>query len=1029
MSSDVLLHSATTTASESEGEYDKRLPSGSAVPPSVSSGSDTVVQTPVETNPLLLYTPFTDEVTVPGEVRTATREDQGSIPQEDQSTLVEVPEVDDVLQPPIKTSMPEEFPNSHSSPQEVLSEVKEESNVAGSSTILTDLAQESSLSVQSEGREPQSSVEDVSSSLKSTRSSQRGKTDSRSATNLQEGIKTGKENITGVSIGETPSEYLSATAKSPKEGSSLDKTITAVSSVSPHSPRRNVSSSKSSKITSPKSSPSRIPIFKRSRSSASSQHSPPSSRGNQQVKSSPLLKDKPASDKEDTLKDISNYSETFTEISQSTSTASGSTTRVGGRTRSEPLLHPEDISGGGSRKIEDEDSVGEVPTDVEESVPEESTGVPTVETNVGAGRAVSEDELAPPVATVLNVEGSNREPVDLETRIQLEPPQAIDVISQLAEVFEVGQRVVVGNAVSGIVRFIGPVHFAQGTFVGVELDLPKGNHNGRIQDVQYFDCPENCGLFAPPSKVSLLEEDQERTGLLGVTSSDEEDNLLFGRESQTPDELKHLTDEDMEQKVKDGSISETESPTPSEISSMDSEEVPPLTQEQEAVLSPFPDRSLVREGVAEDDQGAVRSGEDVRRKLDKVNHVAEGLMNHLMSELVVDLSAAKKKKAAQQFEEVHEKNKVLAENITNELLSLYLQSEIHLLCNLRSAKLSAAIEEEQMSRFTRQKAVEDTRPGNLPLMATNNTQVSATVSSGVLHHRLSPEPTNLPISPPSSPPGSPGSPPRYSARAVAGDRSPPSPSPDTSHHSHTSAVPVAKPRVSLSSGSLSSLLAEPQFTDAELSLLPRDKVNVDRVTEHAWNDFRNAVRSGADPLELPTPEAVILIRPSVRQPTHLITRDERICRVAFLHLVYQLALEVMQENFPCPPERVSPVCLFSPPTKKVRKKVSTTLESPPTLEAIQQQVFLRLIEGRLPIRLPKGRFHHGNRRPGGREVDFLESLLIKELRAEGRNWAEFDSDEYHIKIQTADNILDSLITDTVTEVKRIQLKKSLVTVT
>ena len=98
------------------------------------------------------------------------------------------------------------------------------------------------------------------------------------------------------------------------------------------------------------------------------------------------------------------------------------------------------------------------------------------------------------------------------------------------------------------------------------------------------------------------------------------------------------------------------------------------------------------------------------------------------------------------------------------------------------------------------------------------------------------------------------------------------------------------------------------------------------------------------------------------------------------------------------------------------------VDPPLTLNNVKQIVFARLVEGRLPIRLPKGRYHHGLRRPGGKEVDFLEAILIKELRADERNWTEFEEDEREIKLKTADRILNLLLDEVVQEVKAIERK-------
>jgi hypothetical protein len=1012
--SSVLLQSATTTASESEGEPDKMSQTTSIAQPSLQP-TLAVVPTSVDANPLLSYTPFSEDVPATTGSRTTVPEGLSQSSQSEHSTLVAVPEIDNVVSRTLladeQGGIPEVSRTRTASPTP-----KEDSSIAGNSAIVTELAQESSVSVLSANKTTDSSIEDVTSSLRSVHSVN---TEFDEDKLTKQTARNGKEGDEMASVEDAKLSHRTIH----EDTSSSETAVASASGVSPQSSRGGSPSVKSGRVSlsSVGSSPSRIPVPTRSSSTVS----PRSSRRFQQVKVSTKSSQKEIkSEKDDTLKDISNYSDSFVDLTQSISAPTKQKTQSSLLVDTpHPPTSPVVTSAADVLPSDEEETSDEVPTDLQESASDDSVSIPTQRSDVLAGGAVLEEEQPPPSVVVLSAGVTSPEPQE-HPMGQLEPPEATDVTSQLAQAFKVGQHVVVGNAVSGVVRFIGSVHFAPGTYVGVELDLPKGHHSGKMDDVQYFECPENCGVFAPPSKVTLLEEDQERTGLLGVTSSDEEeDQLMFGRESQTPDELRHISGDDREVHMRSSTSTKEESPTPSEISSEDDEFLVLIPQE-EGEVPPHSPRAPREEEPTEKQrmESVAKEPQTVQPWVSKVNGVTEGLMNHIMSELVTDLSAAKKKKeVVQKVQEVNEKNKVLAENIANEMLSLYLQSEIHLLCNLRGAKLSAAVEEEQSSRFSPQKALDDTRPSHLLIVGhSDNTQGSvATPSPSTIHHRLSPEPP----SPPLSPPGSPGSPPRYSARAVAGDRSPPSPSPDT-QLAHTSSLSVAKPQRSLSLESLTSLLSEHHFTDGELSLLPRDQASIDLVTERAWNDFHNAVESGESVNDLQTPEFVLAIRPPIKQPSHLVTRDERVCRVAFLHLVYSLALEVIQETMLQTVGRVSPVGNpLSTSKKRMGGHASVAMVAPPTLETVQQKVFFKLIEGRLPIRLPKGRYHHGNRRPGGREVDFLESLLIKELRAEGRNWTEFEDDEYHIKLKTADNILASMISDTVKELQIIQQKK------
>lgn len=55
----------------------------------------------------------------------------------------------------------------------------------------------------------------------------------------------------------------------------------------------------------------------------------------------------------------------------------------------------------------------------------------------------------------------------------------------------------------GVVRYIGSVEFADGVWLGVELKLPKGKHDGSVQGRRYFTCRPGHGLLVRPSKVTF----------------------------------------------------------------------------------------------------------------------------------------------------------------------------------------------------------------------------------------------------------------------------------------------------------------------------------------------------------------------------------------------------------------------------------------------------------------------------------------------------------------------------------------------
>ncbi|XP_060610644.2 kinesin-like protein KIF13B isoform X2 [Anolis sagrei] len=64
-----------------------------------------------------------------------------------------------------------------------------------------------------------------------------------------------------------------------------------------------------------------------------------------------------------------------------------------------------------------------------------------------------------------------------------------------------GEYVTVGTNKSGTVRYVGPTDFQEGTWVGVELDLPSGKNDGSIGGRHYFKCNPGYGLLVKPSRV------------------------------------------------------------------------------------------------------------------------------------------------------------------------------------------------------------------------------------------------------------------------------------------------------------------------------------------------------------------------------------------------------------------------------------------------------------------------------------------------------------------------------------------------
>uniref|UniRef100_A0A671SUW1 Kinesin-like protein KIF13B n=1 Tax=Sinocyclocheilus anshuiensis TaxID=1608454 RepID=A0A671SUW1_9TELE len=76
---------------------------------------------------------------------------------------------------------------------------------------------------------------------------------------------------------------------------------------------------------------------------------------------------------------------------------------------------------------------------------------------------------------------------------------------------KVGGRVTVGSSKSGTVCYIGPTHFSEGVWVGVELDTPSGKNDGSVEGHQYFRCNPGYGVLVRPDRLTRREASKRHT--------------------------------------------------------------------------------------------------------------------------------------------------------------------------------------------------------------------------------------------------------------------------------------------------------------------------------------------------------------------------------------------------------------------------------------------------------------------------------------------------------------------------------------
>ncbi|XP_062912548.1 kinesin-like protein KIF13B [Mobula hypostoma] len=97
------------------------------------------------------------------------------------------------------------------------------------------------------------------------------------------------------------------------------------------------------------------------------------------------------------------------------------------------------------------------------------------------------------------------------------PSDKLEVVSDSEEAAETipewlkdGEYVLVGTNKTGTVRYIGPTEFADGIWIGIELDVPAGKNDGSVGGKQYFRCNPGYGVLVRPSRVTRASGSAKR---------------------------------------------------------------------------------------------------------------------------------------------------------------------------------------------------------------------------------------------------------------------------------------------------------------------------------------------------------------------------------------------------------------------------------------------------------------------------------------------------------------------------------------
>jgi dynactin 1 len=70
--------------------------------------------------------------------------------------------------------------------------------------------------------------------------------------------------------------------------------------------------------------------------------------------------------------------------------------------------------------------------------------------------------------------------------------------------FKIGQTVETNAHQQGLVQYVGPIHVAEGDWLGIELPKPEGKNDGSLRGERYFSCPPFHGLFTKESNILTI---------------------------------------------------------------------------------------------------------------------------------------------------------------------------------------------------------------------------------------------------------------------------------------------------------------------------------------------------------------------------------------------------------------------------------------------------------------------------------------------------------------------------------------------
>eukprot|EP00039_Didymoeca_costata_P008656 m.114672 g.114672 ORF g.114672 m.114672 type:complete len:1620 (-) comp14176_c0_seq1:43-4902(-) len=109
---------------------------------------------------------------------------------------------------------------------------------------------------------------------------------------------------------------------------------------------------------------------------------------------------------------------------------------------------------------------------------------------------VAPTQIPEPSQNITSPDSTRTTPSNLQTKI-IEPVICERDIGRLVKVL--------GYDCGGVLQFYGEFHGDGSIRCGVALDKPIGKSNGTVQGVQYFSCPDRCGVMVKPRKITFMD--------------------------------------------------------------------------------------------------------------------------------------------------------------------------------------------------------------------------------------------------------------------------------------------------------------------------------------------------------------------------------------------------------------------------------------------------------------------------------------------------------------------------------------------